>query len=325
MPNNNVASFPYSIPNDSVLTVASDDATTTLSNDIGTGDTSIAVTDDSSFTVPCLVVIDDEIILVQSKSSNTFSGCIRAFSGSTVSTHSNGTNIFGYILAYHHNQTAAEVKSIGTYIFDSNFSGFKTNENLLLYSENFTNAAWIKSSGATIGSSMVTLPNGSVASTLLEGNSLGLNMISATPVGLVSGQTYTFSIYAQFSNIAPWIVIGQRLEGSENAWAWFNIETGLIGTIGSGAKAAIVPVGDDWFRCMVVLSSTSNTYKAFDIAIAASNGTFEYLGTTTNNVLLCGAQVTSGDLTGPISYIKTIGATFSLIGSDLVIDEGNLS
>jgi hypothetical protein len=324
MPNNNVASFPYAAPSDAVLSVASDNAATSLASDIGSSDTSIPVIDDSNFAVPCLIVIDNEIILVLSSSSNTFTNCVRGFSGTSNVSHTSGTNVYGYIVAYQHNQVAAEIKSLGTFLFDSDMSGFKINENLLTYSEDFSH--WSSSAGVTLASSVVTLPNGSVATTLVEGNSLGLNAVSLTPVGLTVGSLYTFSVYAQYDSTAQWLVIGQRLGGPENSYTFFDIQHGVLGTVGTGAKAAMVPVGNNWYRCMVILTCTSNTYKAFDIAIASADQVFEYVGTETNDMLICGAQVQHGDLSGPMSYIKTTGTKFSLTGGgDLVLDEGDLS
>ena len=323
MPNNNVASFPYAAPSDAVLSVASDNASTSLAGDIGSTDTSIAVIDDSNFAVPCLIVIDNEIILALHSSSNTFTGCIRGFAGTSNVSHTGGTNVYGYIVAYQHNQVAAEIKSLGSFLFVSDLSGFKTNENLMAYSEDFSH--WTTGSGASIAASIVTLPNGSVATSFVEGTTLGLNSISATPVGLTAGITYTFSVYAQYST-SRWIVIGQRLEGPENNYSFFDVQNGVLGTVGAGAKAAIVPVGNGWYRCMVVLTCTANAYKAFDIALASADQVFEYIGTATNNVLICGAQVQHGDLSGPMSYIKTTGATFSFTGGgDLILDEGDLS
>ena len=328
MANTNVASFPYASPSDAVLSVASDNAATTLSGDIDglTTTTTVPVLDTSSFNVPCLIVIDSEIILAVGSNPTAFTNCVRGFSGTVSASHTTGAAVSGFIVAYHHNQVSSEIKSIGSYIFDSDLSGFKTSQNILPYSEDFTQ--WSTTAGVTVSPAIDNLPNGSPATTLLEGTSNGLNKISAVAVGLVDGNTYTFSVYAKYTNW-EWIVIGQRLDGSENNYAWFDVKYGKNGTVGSGlAGAAIVPIGNEWYRCMVVISAaTTNAYKAFDIGIApADNTSASYIGTATNSVLISGAQVQVGGLDGPISYIITKGTTFSLTGSgDLILDEGDLS
>ena len=329
MANNNVASFPYAAPSDAVLSVASDNAATTLSGGIGANDQSIAVLDNSTFAVPCLLVIDGEIILATATSGSTaFTGCARGFAGTTNTTHSDGADVFGYIVAYQHNQMAAEVKSISSFVFSSDMSGFKTNENLLRYSEAFSNAYWSKSAGVTVSSSVEVLPNLSPATTFLEGDSLGYNMLSAVPDNLQVGSIYTFSIYAKYNSTAQWIVLGQGLDGAANTWAWFDIRNGVLGTIANAAKAAIVSIGNTgWYRCMVILTSTANiSYKSFGVAIASDDEILQYLGTGSNDIFICGAQVQIGDLSGPMSYVKTNGTAFSVTGgSDMVIDEGDLS
>jgi hypothetical protein len=325
MANPNTASFPYAPSTDVILAVASDNAQSTLSADVQTSDTSLSVADGSKFNVPCLVVVDGEIIRVKSKNTNTLTGCDRGFAGSTVSAHSSGTSVFGFVLSYHHNQLAAEIKSMSAFVFNSDLSGFKRTENLLSYSEAFDNVYWSKQSGAVATVSGTLLPNGSPSFTLTEGSSLGPNMTSAVPVGLTIAATYTFSVYAQYTN-NQWIAVGQHIEGNEGNVAWFDVQNGVVGNIGSASSAAIVNVGNNWFRCLVVAPCTSNSYKSMDIALTTNNGTIDYVGTSTKTVLIAGAQVRSGGLDGPLSYVKTSGTTFSLTGSgDLILDEGDLS
>lgn len=325
MPNNNVASFPYAAPSDAVLSVASDNAATSLSANITTTTAAtIAVVDTSSFNTPCLIVIDNEVILANGISGESFTGCLRGFAGTTAATHSIGTLVNGYILAYQHNQMAAEVKSIGAFLFDADMSGFKLSQNLIPYSENFS--YWNASSGVVINASVDALQNGSPASELVEGTSLGMNKISAVPVDLVAGTIYTFAVYAK-ADSGTWIALGQRLAGPEGNFAWFNLSAGTVGTLGSGViGAAMVPVGNSWYRCMVTLTCTANSYQSFDIAITNGDGVSSYLGSGVNDILICGAQVITGNLSGQMSYIKTNGTTFSLTGSgDLVLDEGVIS
>lgn len=325
MANNNVPTFPYAAPNDRALTVATDNAETTLAADIGSGDTSIPVADASGFEVPCLLVIDGEIIKANDKSTNTFTDCERGYDGSSAASHTDTTQVFGYILAHHHNQVSAEIKSVGSYLFNSDFSGFKKNENLLTYSEAFNQGYWAKVSGVTISSDVDTLINGAPAFKLTEGASSGLNMISGLPSSLVVGDMYTFSVYVKYDS-SQFMLIGQNLAGTEERWAWFDVQNGVLGTVGDEANAAIVAVGDGWFRCLIATTCTNDATKTFSIALTPSDGTKTYLGTSTNFNLISGAQVRSGGFDEPLTYIKTSGAAFSLTSSgDLILDEGDLS
>lgn len=325
MANPNLSIFPYSTATDTTLTVASDNAETTLSAGISSSDTSINVTSAASFTVPCLIVIDGEIIQVAAKSTNTFTGCTRGFDGTIAATHTDTTSVFGYILAYHHNQMAAEMKSVSSYIFNADFTGFKTSENLLNYSEDFNQGYWSKMTGVTVSSNVAALPNGSTAFSLLEGSSSGINMISATPTGLIVGNTYTFSVYVKYVG-SQWIAVGQNLAGAEARLAWFDVQNGLIGTVGALAKAAMVPIGNGFYRCMIVTTCTNLGDKTMGIALTSADDSLSYVGTTTNSNLICGASVRSGGLNGELSYIKTTGTSFSITSSgDLILDEGGLS
>lgn len=325
MANTNVATFPFAAPTDDALTVASDNAQTYLSADIDNATASISVANASGFQVPCIIVIDGEIILARSKTLNTFTNCVRGFANTTAASHSDNTDVFGYIVAYQHNQMAAEVKSVGSYIFNSDFSGFKLTENLISYSEDFSQGYWSKSSGVTITNSSEILPNGSTGKNLVEGTSNGVNQVSGVPSGLVVGQTYTFSVYVKFDSV-PYMLIGQNLAGTEQRWAWFDVQNGAIGNVGNLANAAMVPVGDGWYRCIVITTCTSDSNKSFGIALATANGSKTYLGTATNMNVICGAQVRTGTLDDALTYVKTTGTTFTLTGGgDLILDEGDLS
>lgn len=325
MANTNVPSFPYAAATDLGLTVASNNAQTTLSSGINSSVSTIPVSSTSSFAVPCVIVIDGEAILAEDKTSNSFTGCVRGFDGTTAASHTSGNEVRGYNVSHHHNQLAAEVKSVSSYIFNDDFSGFTKIENLLSYSEDFSQGYWSKNSGVTVSSSVTTLPNGSTMTSLLEGSSNGINMVSGVPTGLVVGDTYTFSVYAKYDSV-QYLFIGQNLLGGEERWAWFDLQNGVIGTVGNAAQAAMVPISNGIYRCMVVTPCTSNVNKSFGIALATSDGTKTYLGTATDSNLIGGAQVRSGGLSGSHSYIKTSGTTFSLTsGAELVLDEGDLS
>jgi len=92
--------------------VAMNSGISQLGADITSSQTTIAVVDASKFLVPCLVKIDTEIIRVGDKSGNTLISCTRGFQGTNSAAHTSGAFVKAYILSYHHNQMAAEIKAI---------------------------------------------------------------------------------------------------------------------------------------------------------------------------------------------------------------------
>jgi hypothetical protein len=111
MGNPNTASFPSSLPDDTILTVGTNDAFTTLSVFIDNIQTTNIVVG-LAFNVPCILSIDEELIYVGSKVGTTYADAVRGFQGTTPASHIVGSNVYGFIQAYHHNQFAAEIKAI---------------------------------------------------------------------------------------------------------------------------------------------------------------------------------------------------------------------
>jgi hypothetical protein len=325
MPNPNTPVFPYAASTDSNLAVASDNAQTTLNGDIGSSDTAINVASTTAFNTPCIFVVGNELILaLSSTGGNEFTGCVRGFAGSTAASHLDTAPVYGYIVAYLHNQAAAEINAMSSLVFNSDFSGLKTNQNLLLWSEAFeTGSSWTLSSGSTITVTNLTSPIDDLTGrTLLEGSTLGINAVASAFSSPTIGATYTFSVYAKYNN-NQWLTIGQDIPDDTTRMASFDIENGVLGTIGAEAKAAIVSVGGGWYRCLVTTTCTSNSDKQFFIAIANGNNSISYLGTTTQAVNLWGAQVQEEGFTQPLTYIATDGAIVNFIGGgDLILDEG---
>ena len=328
MPNPQTAVFPYAASGDLNLTVASDNAQTTLNGGINNSVTTIVVTSSNSFIAPCLIVIGGEIILAGTISDDvTFENCVRGFAGTAAASHTDTAPVYGYIVSYLHNQVAAEINSMSSVLFYANYSGLKTSENLLLWSQALeTGSSWSLASGATIPATNGTSPiNDSTARTLLEGNSLGLNSVSSAFSNPTVAAYYVFSVYAQYTN-NQWLTVGQNIVGDTTRRVSFDIQNGLVGIQGSAATGSIVPVGNGWYRCLVLTNCTSNSNKNFDIVISSANNVVSYLGTTTQSVMLWGAQVQLGNFSGPLTYVPTTGAIVLIQGGgDLILDEGDLT
>lgn len=112
MPNPQNPVFPADVATDLDLTVASNRALSKLTFPIDGTATQMTVIDGTKFEVPCLVQIDTEIILVGSKSGNLLQNCVRGYSLTSPASHGQNADVKGYVLAYHHNQIAAEIKAI---------------------------------------------------------------------------------------------------------------------------------------------------------------------------------------------------------------------
>ena len=114
MPNPNTAKFPSEIPTDNDLMVASRRAIGNLDEDINTSSTTfrVKVGQGLRFQVPCLIQVDQEIMRVKARSGDILQQVDRGFAGTNQTPHSTNTEIRGYILDWHHNQMAAEIKAI---------------------------------------------------------------------------------------------------------------------------------------------------------------------------------------------------------------------
>ena len=108
------AVFPGAVAHDIDMMVATPRALSTLINPIDSSQTQIDVADGTKFSPPCLVQIDTEVIKVGSKSGNSLFYCTRGFSSTAPASHGQSADVKGYVMAYHHNRNAAEIKALET-------------------------------------------------------------------------------------------------------------------------------------------------------------------------------------------------------------------
>jgi hypothetical protein len=129
--NPNAAVFPSRAATDDDLLVASNSARTTLSSPVTDTDTTIPVADTSHFLVPAAITIDAEIILCTSKTSTTFTSCTRGFDSSTAKAHYRYASVYGFNVAHQHNQAAAEIKAVETYLKSAPSPGLTSGTSIL--------------------------------------------------------------------------------------------------------------------------------------------------------------------------------------------------
>ncbi len=135
------------------------------------------------------------------------------------------------------------------------------------------------------------------------------------------GTTHTRSIYAKKAEM-NWIRI-QHYDGSNNLGAYFNLETGQVGTVNSGVTAQISDAGNGWYRCSVTRLSPSGVNNAERLQVGLATGdnvSLVYTGDGLSGVYLAFAQLEIGAF--PSSFIPSYGASTTVRAADVASVSG---
>ena len=182
--------------------------------------------------------------------------------------------------------TAINTASGDYFQLTTNGKFYRLWKNLLQRSNEFTNSAWAKN-GVSVTASSLSSPDGSLnASKLIPGASNQQFIYQ----NIGAGQ-YTHSVYAK---AGEYNLLSMGVYDS--AWrmqAVFNLTTGTISSNGAGS-AAIVSVGNGWYRCSV--SGTTFASAPFRIQVTnnAADGTSTFAGNGSDGLHIWGAQVEYG-------------------------------
>lgn len=175
--------------------------------------------------------------------------------------------------------------------------------NLFTFSEDFSNAAWLKAN-ATITSNVTSAPDGTTTADKLVENSSTGNKEVYQSYSLTSGVNYTVSIFAKASErtLVRLAMTTERFSSATNAF--FDLSTGTVTlTTGGVVSASITPVGDGWFRCTATMLPTSSGVNSVYITLVESLTVTNYTGNGTSGIFIWGAQLEIGT---PMSdYIPT--------------------
>lgn len=168
--------------------------------------------------------------------------------------------------------------------------------NLLTYSEEFSNAYWIKSN-STITANSTTAPNGSTtADTITETATTAGHGFSSGLFSFVSGVAYTISVHAKNApNGRGFIQLAGFGIGAAGATVYANFD--LVNeavTAQVGGTGAIQSVGDNWYFCSFTFTcgtSASERYNAYLITSGAAAAFQSYAGDITKSLYIWGADL----------------------------------
>tara|TARA_R110002124_G_C8961026_1_gene514075 strand:+ start:39 stop:1376 length:1338 start_codon:yes stop_codon:yes gene_type:complete len=183
-------------------------------------------------------------------------------------------------------------------------------ENLITYSEDFSNVSWLNTEGCIITNNAITSPTGELNATLLVANSSqDFHRISHS-VTISDATEYTHSLFIKKQNY-NYFTFRANLGGSNYGNVTFNINEGSLEYNGLMCEAKIKDYGNGWYRCSISYTSTGTngtiSYSTSQDALK-NNTNFSYSGSGLDGVYIFGSQMEQNLY--PTSYIESnIGAT----------------
>ena len=194
------------------------------------------------------------------------------------------------------------------------FKGARRVRNIFTFTQEFDNAAWSKFR-SSISANAITAPDGTLtADKLVEDGTAGAtHFMQYNTVGTV-GAVEVLSIHAKPAG-RDWIYL--QLGSSHSAY--FNVSTGVVGTVtGAGAVTAVTLDDEGFYRCS--LKATRSGSQINYVMTASADNTISYNGDGASGVYIWGAQLedVTGQTTQTASEYCSVGVPSDWAGTDLV-------
>jgi hypothetical protein len=181
--------------------------------------------------------------------------------------------------------------------------------NIVLRSEEFDNNTSFQKNLSEVTPNTTTAPDGTLTADTWTGDGTsGVHYLAQT-VSATSGVAYTQSVFAKKGTNNFLQILGTVAIYDANSWANFDLENGVVGTVGISATATITDFGNGWYRCTMTATATTTTSGNGFLLWLITSATSARVETNSlaTSVHLWGAQVEAGAY--PTSYIPTTTAT----------------
>lgn len=183
--------------------------------------------------------------------------------------------------------------------------------NALTYSELLANSAWTKTN-ASATDGVETAPDGQedAMGKILE--TAGSGEHSIAQAATATAVPWEFTVFVKGGLTRRWLRLAFVDSAAATHSAFFEFVSGSVGAVSANATAKIVPLGDDYFRCVLQVTPAAGA-GTFKVNLSTNGSTISYTGSTSAGAYLWGMQASAG---ADSPYISTTGAARSISAPD---------
>lgn len=161
--------------------------------------------------------------------------------------------------------------------------------NLLTYTEQFSNAAWVKTRSSIAIDSVVAPDGTTTADTLIEDTSASTHLLTRT-LTFTAGVTYTYSIYVKAQSARNIRLDFPTTPFGGTSAGFFDATTGAVTSV-NGVTATTTSVGNGWYRFTITKTATAGGSGTIFAYLITGATTVSYTGDGVSGVYIWGAQV----------------------------------